>query len=783
MASPIEFPQGRQSKVSGVLPVCLGSLARPVMGENNEPPPKRKRPASESGEVVVLGTVRTVGVNQVELNAYARAILDIRMREGFLHQGGIWEDVRTFRAPSGISCGGAQEGLGDSRTGLLVEVFRIFDTLPHSQRNFLYLENVASIFSKQDNMQQVIQYLIQVEFNKPNSLPMDTWLLPNRGDDPSVYEERMRKEWAELHKLDQDNVAFQRARDILRASPEGARTAWIFLDQQVCLRCFKALHALGSGRFARIKAAVARGDAAPPVDLRYLAKAKHHADKTSELFSGVFSFLEQIYNSIAESLPDVRDCTYDSPLDPYAIMVDTESSQRDPSQQSTQEPKSTSKRHRRGVAVDPLRTVQAGCEVRWLPPGAIKDYWVQYKQQAPGQADWESASGIARAFSIGPKESKAVRELVVGVPDLIRNRLEAAVKVSLFLDRVINDHDQAAPGVKKALTYKEAVKVHQSCGGFLFFLQRFKQLCPEKDYTKFSDSLRSQFMSGFLDADLITTLEEQVPNAAEVSEVKAFRKGVQAHKKMVDDLLSFNINETDRVIWFDVLPNRQAEFGRACLQTFLEESSTPVHYLGLVREKNHAELRSAFESEIYKYWDNHGTLSPPKTRPPTTTRTVDTESLGLEMIAMDNSTPVFPLEVVLSRFRSSGAAEQEEVKKMQARFHEVYPPPQPTGPGTNQRPASTTIRASGQCDFSIDDGRQPLDVSRMLDLLCVPVGEVPAARLGASLGKGGKPTVVIDTSHHIWLLNSSDQAMQVTAGELSGFGTGQFSVTVDCNLV
>lgn len=51
--------------------------------------------------------------------------------------------------------------------------------------------------------------------------------------------------------------------------------------------------------------------------------------------------------------------------------------------------------------------------------------------------DWESASGIARAFSIGPKESKAVRELVVGVPDLIRNRLEAAVKVrgmSLFLN-------------------------------------------------------------------------------------------------------------------------------------------------------------------------------------------------------------------------------------------------------------------------------------------------------------------------------------------------------------
>ena len=108
-------------------------------------------------------------------------------------------------------------------------------------------------------------------------------------------------------------------------------------------------------------------------------------------------------------------------------------------------------------------------------------------------------------------------------------------EVSLFLDRVINDHDQAAPGVKKALTYKEAVKVHQSCGGFLFFLQRFKQLCPEKDYTKFSDSLRSQFMSGFLDADLITTLEEQVPNATEVSEVKAFRPGT--HGRPTHDLV------------------------------------------------------------------------------------------------------------------------------------------------------------------------------------------------------------------------------------------------------
>ena len=42
--------------------------------------------------------------------------------------------------------------------------------------------------------------------------------------------------------------------------------------------------------------------------------------------------------------------------------------------------------------------------------------------------DWQSAAGVARAFSIGPKESKAVRELVLNVPDAIKSRLESAVK-------------------------------------------------------------------------------------------------------------------------------------------------------------------------------------------------------------------------------------------------------------------------------------------------------------------------------------------------------------------
>ena len=93
---------------------------------------------------------------------------------------------------------------------------------------------------------------------------------------------------------------------------------------------------------------------------------------------------------------------------------------------------------------------------------------------------------------------------------------------------------------------------------------------------------------------------------------------------------------------------------------------------------------------------------------------------------MDNGSPVFPLEVLLGRFRS-GSVEQEEVKKLQKTFEEMYPSDQ------NQRSRRTSSsagvnRASGLCDFSVDGGRQPVNVWQDLEISCVPVGEVPAER-------------------------------------------------------
>lgn len=43
--------------------------------------------------------------------------------------------------------------------------------------------------------------------------------------------------------------------------------------------------------------------------------------------------------------------------------------------------------------------------------------------------------------------------------------------------------------------------------------------------------------------------------------------------------------------------------------------------------------------------------------------------------------------------------------------------------------------------------------------------------------------MVIDKNHHIWLLNAGDEALNLEPGELFGFGTGQFSVSVECGSV
>ena len=48
--------------------------------------------------------------------------------------------------------------------------------------------------------------------------------------------------------------------------------------------------------------------------------------------------------------------------------------------------------------------------------------------------------------------------------------------------------------------------------------------------------------------------------------------------------------------------------------------------------------------------------------------------------------------------------------------------------------------------------------------------------MGAVAGRAGagKPSLVLTKDYHVWLLNPTSEPMQVVAGELFGFGTGQY---------
>jgi len=50
--------------------------------------------------------------------------------------------------------------------------------------------------------------------------------------------------------------------------------------------------------------------------------------------------------------------------------------------------------------------------------------------------------------------------------------------------------------------------------------------------------------------------------------------------------------------------------------------------------------------------------------------------------------------------------------------------------------------------------------------------------LGVCTGRSGKPTIILDKNFHVWLTNPTGDSMEISAGELFGFGTGQYQNVV-----
>ncbi|CAK9028040.1 Uncharacterized protein SCF082_LOCUS18188 [Durusdinium trenchii] len=184
-------------------------------------------------------------------------------------------------------------------------------------------------------------------------------------------------------RLDDENSVYTTILEKLRSGS----CKWSFLEEAVCLKAWKVLHGVGSRRFNRLKKHGQNGFPSPPVDLRYLKRPNAAVIKQSR--ASVVSFLTEIYHSLAETLPDVRDETWDietslvlgmEPPDPYEDQLTLESVKETPVLGEVHKRK---RKMQKSVKVNPHRQPNSGgmFEEKWLPPGQMKDLWSQYKKR------------------------------------------------------------------------------------------------------------------------------------------------------------------------------------------------------------------------------------------------------------------------------------------------------------------------------------------------------------------------------------------------------------------
>lgn len=165
---------------------------------------------------------------------------------------------------------------------------------------------------------------------------------------------------------------------------------------------------------------------------------------------------------------------------------------------------------------------------------------------------------------------------------------------------------------------------------------------------------------------------------------------------------------------------RQCEFGRAALMRMMDGSRASPHlyYVGCMRPE-HSDVKIAMEEMVYNEWDRSPS-APPKTRP------VEPQAEpNLVLLNWCNNMPSFP-DMILQKFPESSASylEMLELKKMLV--DEFGEAPSRSSSVTTSR--NTVRRAVGRPDFTIEDGLQPLDVTRALTLDFVPVTTFNAER-------------------------------------------------------
>ena len=127
-------------------------------------------------------------------------------------------------------------------------------------------------------------------------------------------------------------------------------------------------------------AAARAGEIVAPVDLRYLSKGLPAQNSNNSSRTRIVSFLRGIYESVAETLPDIKD-EPGSGVDVTAITLGDPEIEDDPYVKAlTDDTILTKQKHQRkrrfNLCLNTSRTKDSE-EVRWLPPGHIRDFYEQ----------------------------------------------------------------------------------------------------------------------------------------------------------------------------------------------------------------------------------------------------------------------------------------------------------------------------------------------------------------------------------------------------------------------
>ena len=75
-------------------------------------------------------------------------------------------------------------------------------------------------------------------------------------------------------------------------------------------------------------------------------------------------------------------------------------------------------------------------------------------------------------------------------------------EVLLFLERLKGDWDRQPADYRKQWTVKDAMLLHSVTGAFIHFRHGLKSHIPKKDYDAALPNLDTQFLSGYIDAEL-----------------------------------------------------------------------------------------------------------------------------------------------------------------------------------------------------------------------------------------------------------------------------------------